>query len=195
MRRTWLASALLACMFLASEAMAGSANFTFRMEDPTSCLLGYRLYYSRTSGQYDSINSVALPFCNGCLTPGAGVAEWACSMVNFQPGATYYFTVTALNAQGESPRSNEVSKTMPLDTCPVGNIALTPASSATRVDGYDLIKFGKEFGKRVDGANCTLAAITAWTGSSEAADLNSDRIVDGVDQNILMANRGKICGQ
>ena len=62
---------------------------------------GYRIYHGVASGQYG--------------TPGLDVGlETTGTVSQLAPGATYYFVVTAYNAESESGHSNEVSKHFPL---------------------------------------------------------------------------------
>ncbi len=60
---------------------------------------GYRVYWGTVSHQYDSRADV-----------GASTSH---TVTNLQPGATYFFAVTAYNAGGESPFSPEVSAAIP----------------------------------------------------------------------------------
>jgi hypothetical protein len=70
--------------------------------DPSeSSVIGYKMYYGKTEGDYDYSVDV------GNFT--------SCTISGLEEGATYYFAVTAYNDIGESDYSNEISYTVPLD--------------------------------------------------------------------------------
>ncbi len=75
---------------------------------------GYKVYYSTTPGQY-----IVIPPIN------AGNAT-AATVTGLANGTTYYFTVTAYNAGGEGPRSNERSAT-PAAPPPTVTLTADPA--------------------------------------------------------------------
>ena len=75
----------------------------------TSAPTGYRAYYGPTPSGYTNSTDV-----------GMNVTH---SISNLTAGNTYYFAVTAYNSAGESPYSNEVSKTI-LSCCQAISVTL-----------------------------------------------------------------------
>ncbi len=154
---------------------------------PITNLAGYRLYWGTSSRNYT--NSIVVYFCRACPQPSPDITENEC--LPLQPNTTYYFAVTAFDSDGnESDFSNEVFKTTRSATNPLGNCALTPSSSLCRVDGYDLIFVNKHLGKTILGAACTYENYQVWK-QIQAADLDYNGIIDGVDKNIISANFGQ----
>ena len=80
-------------------AIAGNGNVTLSWEPPVDnggmTVTNYTIYYGTSSGNYTTHITV------GNLT------TW--TITNLTNGQRYYFTVSAMNAVGESPESNEVS--------------------------------------------------------------------------------------
>ena len=200
MRKRVLMSVLLVlCLALVvpRTTAAGTGIFTFTSPVPSInhatgsqyVLIGYNLYWGTSSENYTQW--VLIPRCLDCPLPSVeGVQEYHC-LAGFTPGTTYYFVVTALyEGDIESDPSNEAVKTMPAPTRPTGNLT-DFLSSRDRVDGYDLIYFNKNFGKRIVGTYCYPANFSKWTRDAERSDLNNDGSVDGYDRNILYSNYGK----
>ena len=68
---------------------------------PLTDLDGYRIYWSKESGKFNSNNSV---------TVGKDVTTYTLENLHFSPG-TYYFTVTAYDIEGnESDYAKQVTK-------------------------------------------------------------------------------------
>jgi len=84
---------------------------------PSTDVTGYRVYYGSASGNYT--NSVLVGNVTTNMVTGLAA------------GVTYYFSITAVNADGqESPFSNEISfvpgvSAVQIRTAPVGQFALT----------------------------------------------------------------------
>ena len=197
MRKMVLASALLTLLsFIPRMAEAGTGIFTFTSPaastNPSTgsqyVLMGYNLYWGTSSGNYTQW--VLIPRCLDCPLPNEAALEYHC-LAQFTPGTTYYFVVTALyEGNLESGPSNEAVKTMPAPTKPTGNLT-DFLSSRNRVDGYDVIYFNKNYGKRIVGTYCYPANFSKWTRDAERSDLNNDGGVDGYDRNSLYANFGQ----
>ena len=64
--------------------------------DPVAAATGYKVHFGLLSGKYDQVIDVG--------------ASTTYVVGNLQLGQTYFFVVTAYNADGESGYSNEVSK-------------------------------------------------------------------------------------
>jgi len=73
---------------------------------PLNDLAGYRLYYSRTSGQYTGDNDeINMPLAT----------SYTVTIPNANPGDTFYFRMTAFDtSNNESEPSNEISYTIPI---------------------------------------------------------------------------------
>jgi hypothetical protein len=108
MKRTVLVALFFLCLIgLAVTCFAGTSNVTFTWTPTVSTgATGYRLYQSHTSGSY---------------TYGAGAADLAATI----PGTTtstytltglvdgtYFWVMTAYNANGESGPSGQVTATL-----------------------------------------------------------------------------------
>lgn len=63
---------------------------------------------------------------------------------NMKPGETYYFTVTAYNAFGESAYSDSVSKTMPSYGDTIVEVPLPPLDKAFPNDVNIFLRFGEK---------------------------------------------------
>lgn len=186
---------VLGYLFVAGNASAGTAMLSWNPPTqnmdgtPLTDLAGYKIYWGTESGNYT--NNINVSRCVGCSTPLGTEKEFEC-VAGFSPGVTYYFAATAYDTSGnESPFSNEVIKTMPAESVPLGNIDTTSTGSALRVDGYDLIILQKSFGTGTLGAACNDTDYLIWIGEHEKADLNGDGKVDGVDLSILSGNFGR----
>ena len=98
-RRLSLLALLLA---LAGTAWADTPFTLTWLPNTEPSLTGYQIYQSPVAGQY-----AAPPVRVGPITSFSGV------LPQLSVDTRYYFTITAYNAAGESPRSNEVSKVAP----------------------------------------------------------------------------------
>lgn len=93
---------LLICILIASTSSADTINLAWDKVtqdvdgNPIQELTGYKLYSSNVAGTYT--NPLAT------ITPAIENFSYTQTVIG-----TYYFTVTAYNASGESARSNEVS--------------------------------------------------------------------------------------
>ncbi len=87
------------------------ANFSWLPNDPSDGTVGYILHYGKSSRNYTESVDVGSPApVNGRICAGVSTLE---------PDQTYYFTVTAYNAQKiESSYPNEVSYTTPSSVIP-----------------------------------------------------------------------------
>lgn len=77
------------------DAPAGASKTLSWTAVPEPSVLGYKLYYGTTSGQYDSHVDVG--------------PEVSYTLNGLASGTTYYFAVSAYNSGGESALSSEVS--------------------------------------------------------------------------------------
>lgn len=184
--------ALLCSSIFATQIFGGAAFLTWDSPTtnadgtPLTDLARYRLYWGTVSGTYT--NSFDVPTCVACPAPTNPINEVFC-LGSFPRGQTLYLAVTAIDtSNNESAYSNEVFKTMPAATNPLGNIDTVSIGSANRVDGFDLIKLSAKFGKQVI-TSCLLA--DWYDAAAEISDLNYDGRVDGFDLIILSANFGK----
>lgn len=83
---------------------------------PLTDLLGYKVYWSATSGLFTDTNSKDI----GMATP-SGIG--ACYTITSMPDGLYYMVVTAYNSvRAESAFSNEISKTFSKISRPVTNL-------------------------------------------------------------------------
>lgn len=155
---------------------------------PCADLAGYKIYWGTAGGIYTDV--LTATNCVNCPAPSVGFAtEFEC-LLSYTQGVTYFFAVTAFDTFGnESDFSNEVFKTIPIASNPIGNIYTVEASTATRVDGLDLMLIGKCFGAGINGPSCTIAGQNKWSNCG-AADLNDDGKVDAIDLGILSGNFG-----
>lgn len=78
-----------------TDAVAQGGTATLRWDAVPGSILGYRLYVGNAPQQYQSRIEVGL--------------TTVYSIGNLQTNRIYYFAVTAYNAGGESPYSEEVS--------------------------------------------------------------------------------------
>jgi fibronectin type III domain protein len=85
--------ALVSCG--SDDAPAGASKTLSWTAVPEPSVVGYKLYYGTSSGQYDSQVDV-----------GPDVSY---TVNGLTPGTTYYFAVSAYNSGGESALSSEVS--------------------------------------------------------------------------------------
>jgi hypothetical protein len=137
---------LFACSL---PALAGDVALAWDAVSATN-LAGYKVYYGTASRSY--------------LTPlPAGIqTSYTVTSSHFQPGQTYYFTVTAFDSSGtESSYSNEVSIMIP--TCDINSDA-----SVNVLDLQRLINI-----------------ILGTSSSSPAFDLNSDGSINVLELQIL----------
>jgi len=71
---------------------------------PLTDLVGYRIYYGTSPGQYDNVVSIM----------DSGATQYIVTGAQLEESTTYYFVATAVNAAGlESAYSNEASATTP----------------------------------------------------------------------------------
>lgn len=167
-------------------------------------LAGYKAYWGISSGNYTNVLSVTRslkPECQICANNITDVCGDVICITGLANGGTYYMTVTAYDALGnESGYASvcagtpDVSKTIPAVTNPIGNIDTTSIGSATRVDGFDLIKLSAQFGLSIQESSgqCTATNANKWIGiNAQVIDLNGDGRIDGFDLISLSANFGK----
>ena len=149
-------------------------------------LASYRVNRGTSPGSYVNFTSGGCLFCPA--PPVSPIVVERYCLNSLPPGQTLYFAVQAVDLVGNTSQySNEVFKTFPAATNPLGNIDVV-GFSANRVDGYDLIALGATFGASVI-IDC---ASTNWyDANAEKADLNYDGRVDGLDLIILSANFGR----
>jgi fibronectin type III domain protein len=123
------------------EATAGNAQVALSWSAPASDggspVTGYRIYRSTSSGTETLLAS----------PPGTGTSYSDASAAN---GTTYYYKVSALNAIGEGPLSNEASGT-PLDLVP-------PVEPLSILDPFDRanenpLSFGGRWGNGILGSS------------------------------------------
>lgn len=196
---------------LTANAQAGTAILLFDPPQtnvdglPMTDLVGYKTYWGTISLSYTNTLSVTRslkPECQICITGNitATCGDVIC-ITGLTNGVTYYFTVIAYDTSGnESSYAStcattpDVSRTIPAATNPIGNINTTSMGSATRVDGYDLIKLSAQFGLSIQESSgqCTATNAIKWTTvGAEIIDLNGDGRIDGFDLIILSANFGR----
>lgn len=99
LRETGFAAVLAIAALMAPSAIAGGAKITWTASASPGVTCHNIYYGTAKGGPYPGKVSV------GVVT--------AASVPNLNNGATYYFVVTACNAAGESPYSNEASATIP----------------------------------------------------------------------------------
>lgn len=96
-----------ACVLFSSISMAAgiTAHFSWLPNEEES-VTGYRIYYSTSSGDYNQEHSVAID------NPQPQDGRIYGNVSNLSEGTTYYFVVTAHDAQGtESDYSEEIQWT------------------------------------------------------------------------------------
>jgi len=123
-------TAILCCtlaLFLGLLSQIHAAQSVTLAWDAEREVVGYRLHYGTASGNYTQIQDVE----------NATVA----TVSNLTPEQVYFFCVTAYNAVGESPPSNEVSFRATMDApmlaiqkLPNGNVQLTVADAVGQTD-------------------------------------------------------------
>lgn len=97
-----------------SEAEARVVTVRFTQANATG-VTAFRIYVRQAGGSYGA------PAWQGLPAPSGGVYA---AQVTVADGATVYASGTAVNAQGESPLSNEITLAPPAPVC--GNAALEP---------------------------------------------------------------------
>jgi hypothetical protein len=148
-RHSHLISLVFGMLACSLQALAGDVTLAWDAVSATN-LAGYKVYYGTASRSY--------------LTPlSAGTqTSYTVTTSHFQPGQTYYFSVTAYDSSGnESGYSNEVSKTIP--TCDINS-----DSSTNVLDLQGLIN-----------------VILGSSSPSPAFDLNSDGSINVLELQIL----------
>jgi fibronectin type 3 domain-containing protein len=146
-----------------NSATGGNGSATLNWTAPASsggsAITGYKVYRATTSGG------------ETLLTTLGNVTSWADG--GLTNGAPYYYKVTALNAVGESPPSNEVSAvpagapgppTLAATAASSGSVALSwnaPSSNGgAGITGYRVYR-GTASGGEI--LLTTLGALTSWT--------------------------------
>ncbi|TMK43529.1 MAG: fibronectin type III domain-containing protein [Actinobacteria bacterium] len=184
------------------QAVAGNALVTLTWQAPTSggssAITGYKVYRGTTSGSETLLVSVGV-----VLTyVDTGAAN----------GQLYYYQVTATNAVGEGPRSNEASAT-PSATdsvrptiaiaSPADNSKLTATSVAVTGTSSDNVAVAK-VELSTDGTTWTLATgTTSWSGSAalraganviyaRATDTSGNQVTAQVTVTVQTASTGPI---
>jgi uncharacterized protein (UPF0548 family)/fibronectin type 3 domain-containing protein len=184
------------------QAMAGSARVVLTWQAPasggSSAITGYKVYRGTASGSGTLLATVGtvLTYADNAATNGV----------------TYYYQVSAINAVGEGPRSNEASA-MPTVTdstsptiaiaSPADNSKLT-ATSVT-VTGTSSDNVGVEKVElSTDGTTWTLATgTTSWSGSvalraganviyARATDTSGNQVTAQVTVTVQTASTGPI---
>ncbi|MFT5728824.1 MAG: hypothetical protein ACI8PB_002984 [Desulforhopalus sp.] len=102
---------IITCIFallINQSSWASQADFSWLPNNTTDGTVGYMLHYGTSSRQYTESVDVGSPVpINGLV---------CASVLQLAPGQTYFFTVTAYNAQGyQSAYPNEVVYTAPND--------------------------------------------------------------------------------
>ena len=112
------AGMLLALLFWPLWSADASVNLSWNAS-VTPNVTGYRLYYGRASGAYDTVIDV-------------GMSTTASVDGSLTVGATYFFAATAYNDFGESDYSNEASALIaPADTTPPTVQITSPGNGST----------------------------------------------------------------
>ena len=91
---------LLACTFNLIPLVTHAAQVTLAWDASLGPVVGYKVYYGTTRGNYDYSVNV------GNFT--------SCTISGLQEGANYYFATTAHNDIGESDYSEEIAYTIPI---------------------------------------------------------------------------------
>lgn len=167
-------------------------------------LAGYKAYWGASSGNYTNVLSVTRslkPECQICANNITDICGDVICLTGLANSATYYMTLTAYDSSGnESGYASvcsggaDVLKTIPAATNPIGNIDTTGIGSATRVDGFDLIKLSAQFGLSIQESSgqCNATNVNKWANvNAQIIDLNGDGRIDGFDLISLSANFGK----
>ncbi|THB80448.1 MAG: hypothetical protein D3926_07070 [Desulfobacteraceae bacterium] len=124
MKRT--ISMVFTALFLVSVMVnIAAAASMLRWNAPEGSVVGYRIYYGLSEGNYTFSEDVG------------NVVEYPLSNFSLEEGTTYYFIVRAYNGEGESDNSNMVPYTVPsvLDTTP----PLMPAGVTGEVVNGDIV--------------------------------------------------------
>lgn len=156
-------------------------------------LAGFRVYWKTAlTDIYNLAQSQIVAICLSCPTPPPPPLKRESHCLNLPRGKTYFFVTSGFDTSGnENGFSNEVFKTMPLISNPLGNIDTLSVGSINRVDGFDLIKMSSKFGVKVV-IDCSPSAVNWKDSNAEISDLNDDGRADGFDLIILSANFGKV---
>lgn len=161
----------LGVLFLASDALAGSAMLTWDSNTEPD-LQGYKVYYATSS----HAGTCPTGYTNSVsVADDANDGYWLDSLT---PGQTYYFQVTAIdtsaNESGCSTSPGEVSKLITYR----GDINASPDHA---VNGLDFSIFAPNYGR-------TSYCGTATTNKS---DINRDCNVNTLDFSLLAAEYGQ----